>query len=65
MSKRSLIELNHRLRYYPFMVNLDKCHGSCKTFDDLSGRTCVSNKTKKINMNAFNMTAKIIEHILL
>ena len=51
MSKRSLIELNHRVRYYPFMINLDKCHGSCKTFDDLSGRTCVSNKTNDSKNN--------------
>ena len=24
------------LKYYPFMISLDKCSGSCKLFDDLS-----------------------------
>ena len=33
------------LRYYPFAVNLDTYMGICNTFNDLSKRVCVPNKT--------------------
>ena len=36
-------EYNQELRYYPFMVNLDRCNGSCGTADDISGRIFVPN----------------------
>ena len=29
---------NQGLSYYSFMVNLDRCNGSCNTLDDPSGR---------------------------
>ena len=46
MTRSTLIDLNddeynQGLRYYPFMVNLDRCNGSCNTPDDLSNRICV------------------------
>ena len=34
------------LRYYPFAVNLDRRMGSCNTFNDLSNRVCVPNKSE-------------------
>ena len=42
--------------YYPFAVNLDKC-----TFNDLSNRVCVPNKTEDLNSSVFNMIAEINE----
>ena len=31
----TLIDLNPtELKYYPFMINLDKCNGSCNSVDD-------------------------------
>ena len=33
-------EYNQGLRYYPFMVNLDRCNGSCNTLANPSGRIC-------------------------
>ena len=42
-------EHNEGLRYYPFMVNLDRCNGICNTFNDLSNRICVPNKTEDLN----------------
>ena len=49
----TLIDLNHEeynqgLRYYPFMVNLDRCSGSCNKFDYSSGRICVPNETENV-----------------
>ena len=59
MTRPILIDLNpdkynQGLRYYPFMVNLDRCRGSCNTFDDPSGRICVPNRTGKVNLNNKN-----------
>ena len=50
MTRTTLIDFNpdensQGLRYYPFMVNLDRCTESCNTLDDPSGRICVPNKT--------------------
>ena len=43
------------LRSYPFAVNLDRCVGSCNTFNDLSNNVCVPNKTEGLNISVFNM----------
>ena len=55
-----LIDLNPvELKYYPFMITLDKCNGSCNAVDDLSIKICVLNKTKSINVKVFNVTTKL------
>ena len=43
------------------MVSVDRCNGSYDTLDSLFGRICVLNKPKDINLNAFNMIARINE----
>ena len=48
-------EYNQEFYFYPFTVQLDKCVGSCNTFNDLSNKVCVSNKTKDLNIYVFNM----------
>ena len=41
MSRPTLINLNPiEHNYYPFMVSLDKCNGSCNAVDDLSTKIC-------------------------
>ena len=47
------------LNYYPFMIRLDKCNGSCNAVDDLSTKICVPGKTKDVNFKVFNMIIKI------
>ena len=37
-------EYGHRLRYYPFAINLDRCMESYNTLNDLSKRICVLNE---------------------
>ena len=56
-----LNEHSQELRYYPCVVNLDRCAGSCNTLDSLSRRVCVSNKTEDLNLHIFNITTKINE----
>ena len=43
------------LKYYPFMISLDKCNGNCNFVNELSMRICVQNKTKYVNVNLSNM----------
>ena len=40
---------------YPFAVNLDRCVGSCNTFNDLSDGVCVPNKREYLNLLRFNV----------
>ena len=44
MVRPTLVDLNHiELKYYPLMISLDKCTGSCNV---LSPKICVPKKQK-------------------
>ena len=45
------------LKYYLFMITLDKCNGISNTLSELPGTIYVPNKTKDVNLE------KIIKHI--
>ena len=47
-------ECNQELHYYPFVVKLVRCVGSCNTLNDLSNKVCVQNKTEDLNAHVFN-----------
>ena len=64
MAQPTLITLHPKkysqeLRYYPLAVNLDRCVGSCNTFDDLSDKVFVPNEAKELNLYVFNMMTGI------
>ena len=53
MVRPTLIDLNPvELKYYPFMISLNKYTGSCNV---LSPKICVPKETKDINVKAFNI----------
>ena len=53
MARPTLIDLNPaELKYYPFMISLNKCTGICNV---LSPKTCVPKETEDINVKAFNI----------
>ena len=53
----TLIDLNPvELKYFPFMISLNKCIGSCNV---LSPKIYVSKETKDINVNEFNTITKM------
>ena len=52
-------EYDQEFHYYPFSVKLDRCAGSCNTFNDLSNKVCVPNKTEDLNLSVFNMITGI------
>ena len=66
----TLIDLNpNELNYYSFMVSLERCRGSCNTFDDSSRKICVRNKIDHVNVKVFNFITgindakKLVRHI--
>ena len=55
MVRPTLIVLKSvELKYYPFIISLDKYSGSCNS---LSPKICVPKETKDSNVKAFDMTA--------
>ena len=54
-------EYSQELHYYPFMVKLDRCVGSCNTLNDLINKVCAPNKTEDLNLSVFNMITGINE----
>ena len=57
MDRSSPVDLKlDELRYYPFTISMNRCHGSCNTVEDLFGRAFVSNKMEEVNLKVFNMT---------
>ena len=61
-TRPTLIDLNPvELNYYPFMISLDKCNGSCNALDHLSTKKCVPSETKNLDVKVFNMITRINE----
>ena len=53
MVRPTPIDINPvQLKYYPFMISLDKCTGRCNV---LPLKIFISKETKDINVKAFNM----------
>ena len=46
-------------------MKLDRCVGSCNTFNDLSNKMCVPNKTEDLDIYALNMLTGISESKIL
>ena len=70
--RRALIDLNPvELKYYPYLITLDECNGSCNTVTKIPYRICTPNKTENANLNVFNLitgtneTKKLIKPISL
>ena len=54
MVRPTLIDLNpFEFRFYPFMISLHKCSGSCNNV--LSSKICLPKETKDVNVKTFNM----------
>ena len=43
-----------KLKYYPIIIGLDRCNGSCNSNCDLSLKICIRSKTKDVNVKVFN-----------
>ena len=60
MVRTFLIDLNHvELKFFPFIVSLDKWIGTCNPGNDLSTKICIPSKKKDINAKGFDLTTAI------
>ena len=48
--------------FYPYNVLVNKCSGSCDTFDNSMARLCVPNIIKIINMKIYNLLMRLNEN---
>ena len=44
-------EYSQEFHYYPYVVKLDRCVGSCDSLNDLSYKVCVPNETEDLNLS--------------
>ena len=58
-------EYSQEFHYYPFVVELDRCVGSCNTLNDLSNKVCAPNKTEDLNLSMLNMITRTSESKIL
>ena len=52
-------EFSQEFHYYPFVVKLDRCVGTCNTLNNLSDKVCIQNITEDLNLSVFSMIAGI------
>ena len=47
--------------FYPYNVLVNKCSGSCNTFDNPMSKICVSKIIKNVNMKVYNFLMRLNE----
>ena len=47
--------------FYPYNVLVNKCSGSCNTFDNPIAKLCVPNVIKRVNMQVYNFLMRLNE----
>ena len=47
--------------FYPYNVLVNKCCGSCNTFDNPTTKLCVPNVIKRVNMQVYNFLMRVNE----
>ena len=47
--------------FYPYYVLVNKCSGSCNTFDNPMAKLCVPNVIKRVNMQVYNFLMRLNE----
>ena len=47
--------------FYPYIVLVNKCSGSCNTFDNPMAKLCVPNVIKRVNMQVYNFLMRLNE----
>ena len=61
-AKPTLVNINsNKTLFYPFIVSINKCGGSCCTIDDSHARICIPNKVKNVNVKVFNLMSGVNE----
>ena len=54
-----LIDLNPtELKYYLYIITLDKCNGNYNTLTKILDTICVLNKVENVDLNVFNLITR-------
>ena len=57
MPRPKILDINEDVGealFYPYNVLVNKCSGSCNTFDTHMAKLCVPNVIKRVNMQVYN-----------
>ena len=47
--------------FYPFIIKVNKCCGSCNSINDTYAKLCIPDVVKNINVKVFNLMSRINE----
>ena len=64
MPRSKILDVNEGVGealFYPYNVLVNKCSGSCNTFDNPIAKLCVPNVTKRVTMQVYNFLMKLNE----
>ena len=64
MPRPKILDVNEgvgEVLFYPYNVLVNKCSGSCDTFDDPMTKLCVPNVIKSVNMKVYNFLMRLNE----
>ena len=64
MPRPKLLDVNEGVGealFYPYNVLVNKCSGSCNTFDNPTPKLCVPNVIKRVNMQVYNFLMMLNE----
>ena len=48
-------------KFYPYIITINKCKGSCNTIDEPYSKICVPDTIKNINVKVFNLISRTNE----
>ena len=64
MSRPKMLDVNEGVGealFYPYNVLVNKCSGSCNTFDNPMAKLCVPNVIKRVNMQVYDFLMRLNE----
>ena len=64
MPRPKILDVNEgvgEVLFYPYNVLINKCNGSCNTFDNPMAKLCVPNVIKRVNMQVYNFLMMLNE----
>ena len=50
--------------FYPYIVLVNKCSGTCNNINNPYAKLCVPGAVKDINIKLFNLVSRIIKHVI-
>ena len=64
MSRSKILDVNEGIGealFYPYIVLVNKCSGSCNTLDNPMSKICVPKVIKNVNINIYNFLMMLNE----